>query len=65
MAGGITAAGVVLILVSLALAGGIGMVWMLWKRVKGLRLDMSAYRSLAAEDALGGAAPDENQIMTD
>ena len=49
--------GVVLIVVCIVLVFAGVLLWMLWSKVSSLRLDMSAYKSLAAEDALHAAAP--------
>lgn len=55
--GGIIAALVIMIIVLIAAAIGL---YVLWGKVKSLRLDMSAYRSLAGDDA---HAPDEGSLM--
>eukprot|EP01138_Halocafeteria_seosinensis_P015741 gb/GECG01016062.1/.p1 GENE.gb/GECG01016062.1/~~gb/GECG01016062.1/.p1 ORF type:complete len:313 (+),score=25.78 gb/GECG01016062.1/:1-939(+) len=51
--GGISTAGVILILLSLLTAACLVFLYLLWKKVSSLRLDMNAYRSLADDDALG------------
>ena len=54
---GVSAVTAVLIIVCIVLVFAIALLWTLWSKVKSLRLDMSAYKSLAADDALASAAP--------
>lgn len=51
--GSISGVGVVLILLSILTAACLVFLYLLWSKIRSLRLDMTAYRSLAGEDTLG------------
>jgi hypothetical protein len=53
---GVSAVGIVLIFVSIFLLAALALMWVLWKKVRTLRLDLNAYRSLAGADDPAGAA---------
>jgi len=68
---GLSTEGAVLIVVCIVLVALLGLLYFIWTRVSGLRLDPAAYRSLAAgpDDAAdvetGVAAVDQGAIYDD